>query len=93
MVEYSLDYDLVFQAMADDTRRDILRRILLGEQRLTDLARQYSMSLAAVAKHLDILTTARLVSKEKRGRERILTADTESIRKTMELLETFRYMD
>src|SRR5438270_9864769 len=89
MVDNALNYDLVFQALSDHTRRDILRRVLEGEQRLTDLANKYSMSVAGVAKHLDVLTRANLLSKRKQGREQIITANTASIMQTIELLKTY----
>ncbi|HWZ66127.1 MAG TPA: metalloregulator ArsR/SmtB family transcription factor [Patescibacteria group bacterium] len=89
MVEHSLNFDLVFQALSDSTRRDILTHVLTGEQRITDLARRYSMSFAGVAKHLEVLAKAKLVTKRRKGREQMVSAGTESIKATMELLEGY----
>ena len=89
MVEQSLQYDLIFRALADGTRRDMLWRVLEGEQRLTDLAAKYSMSLAAVAKHLEVLRKAGLVHKAKHGREQVVTADAQSIQRTIRLLQEY----
>jgi DNA-binding transcriptional ArsR family regulator len=89
MVEYTLNFDLVFQALSDSTRRDILTQVLSGEQRITDLAKRYSMSFAGVAKHLEVLVKAKLVTKQKEGREQVVSANAESIKATMKLLEGY----
>lgn len=67
MVKYSLS-DL-FGSLSDDTRRDILQRLLRGEQTISQLAEAYRMSLPGVSKHLKVLELAGLVVKEKRGRQ------------------------
>lgn len=94
MVEYqnhslALNYDDVFQALSDSTRRDILSRVLAGEQRITDLAKEYSMSFAGVAKHLDVLVRAQLVNKVKKGREQVVSANPDAVRQTTELLQQY----
>lgn len=60
--------DTVFQALADPTRRAILAMLLEDDMAVTDVAEPYDMSLAAISKHLTILTRAGLISQEKRGR-------------------------
>lgn len=89
MVEYTLDFDLVFQALSDSTRRDILQRVLANEQRITDLAKQYSMSFAGVAKHLDVLVRAKLITKHKKGREQVITANADTVNQTVKLLQQY----
>jgi DNA-binding transcriptional ArsR family regulator len=64
------DLDLIFAALADPTRRTILRMLLDGEQRVSVLAEPLPMSLAAVSKHLQILARAGLVSQLRDGRIR-----------------------
>lgn len=64
------DLDLVFAALADPTRRALLRVLLDGEQSVSDLAEPLPMSLAAVSKHLQILGRAGLVSQVREGRVR-----------------------
>ena len=64
------DLDLVFAALADPTRRAILRALLDGEQIVGDLAAPLPMSLAAASKHLAALTRAGLVSQRRNGREK-----------------------
>ena len=60
--------DIVFAALADPTRRAILTMLLEDDMAVTDVAEPFEMSLAAISKHLAILTRARLISQEKRGR-------------------------
>lgn len=62
------DLDLVFSALADPTRRAILAMLLEDDMAVTDVAHPFTMSLAAISKHLGILTAAGLISQEKRGR-------------------------
>jgi DNA-binding transcriptional ArsR family regulator len=66
----AVDLDLVFAALSDPTRRAILRSLLGGEQKVTELAEPLPMSLAAVSKHLQILGRAGLVSQLREGRVR-----------------------
>lgn len=62
------DLDTVFSALADPTRRRILAMLLEDDMAVTDVAEPFEMSLAAISKHLVILTRAGLISQEKRGR-------------------------
>ena len=60
--------DTVFSALADPTRRTILSMLLEDDMAVTDVAEPFDMSLAAISKHLTILTRAGLIAQEKRGR-------------------------
>ncbi|MEL7098062.1 MAG: metalloregulator ArsR/SmtB family transcription factor [Pseudomonadota bacterium] len=60
--------DTVFAALADPTRRAILAMLLEDDMAVTDVAEPFEMSLAAISKHLGVLTAAGLISQEKRGR-------------------------
>ncbi len=60
--------DLVFAALSDPTRRDILILLLEDDMAVTDVADPFEMSLAAISKHLKILTRAGLIMQERRGR-------------------------
>ncbi len=60
--------DSLFGALADPTRRAILTLLLEDDMAVTDVAEPFAMSLAAISKHLAILTRAGLISQEKRGR-------------------------
>lgn len=64
----SAPIDQVFAALADPTRRAILAMLLEDDMAVTDVADPFEMSLAAISKHLMVLTAAGLISQEKRGR-------------------------
>ena len=63
--------DLVFQALADPTRRDMVERLGRGPQSVSELAAPLDMSLPAVLQHLQVLEASGLVSSEKTGRVRM----------------------
>jgi DNA-binding transcriptional ArsR family regulator len=69
------DFDRTFGALADATRRDIVRRAVDGEEGVAELAVHYPMSFAAVQKHVAVLERAGLVVKERRGREQLVRTD------------------
>ncbi len=60
--------DATFHALADPTRRAILSMLLEDDMAVTDVAAPFEMSLAAISKHLGILTRAGLIAQERRGR-------------------------
>ncbi len=68
------DVDRLFHALADATRRDIVRRVVTAEHSISDLARLYPMSMTAVQKHVNVLEEAGLVVKERHGREQRILA-------------------
>lgn len=78
--------DALFHALADRTRRDILRRTLAGEHSVSTLARKYEMSFAAVQKHVAVLETAGLLTKRRSGREQLATGDVAAVRSVASLL-------
>jgi DNA-binding transcriptional ArsR family regulator len=83
------DVDRIFHALADATRRDILRRTLVGDTSVSRLADAYAMSFAAVQKHVAVLEGAGLVTKESRGRERLVRADPATIARAQKLLDAY----
>jgi DNA-binding transcriptional ArsR family regulator len=80
------EVDQVFRALADATRRDIVRRVLAGEASVSQLAAAYDMSFAAVQKHVAVLEGAELVTKHPRGRERIVRGNPERLARARDLL-------
>lgn len=83
------DIDRVFHALADATRRDIVRRTLVAEQSVSALAAGYAMSFAAVSKHVGVLVAAGLVRKRADGRERLVQADPSAIARVQQLLRSY----
>ncbi|MBY4894828.1 metalloregulator ArsR/SmtB family transcription factor [Rhodobacteraceae bacterium N5(2021)] len=67
-LSYKPSLDTTFAALADPTRRAILSMLLEDDMAVTDVAEPFEMSLAAISKHLGVLTAAGLITQEKRGR-------------------------
>jgi DNA-binding transcriptional ArsR family regulator len=83
------EVDRVFHALADATRRDILRRTLSGAATVSGLAEGYAMSFAAVQKHIAVLEGAGLVTKEPKGRTRIVRGDPQQLARARALLDRY----
>lgn len=81
--------DRVLGALADGTRRDILRRAMAGQEGVAELAAHYPMSFAAVQKHVAILEGAGLVSKERTGRRKVVRTEMEGLRVAQRLLDQY----
>jgi DNA-binding transcriptional ArsR family regulator len=79
--------DRVFHALADATRRDILRLTLAGRHNVSELARRYPISFAAVQKHVAVLEGAGLVVKQRNGREQLVSGNVDTMRKASRLLQ------
>jgi DNA-binding transcriptional ArsR family regulator len=83
------DFDRMFGALADHTRRDIVRRAIQGEEGVVELASHYPMSFAAVQKHVAILERAGLVSKQRIGRRKVVRTNLEGLRTARRLLDQY----
>ncbi|MCH8561124.1 metalloregulator ArsR/SmtB family transcription factor [Nesterenkonia sp. LB17] len=81
--------DRIFRALADATRRDIVRRTLGEEATVSALAALYEMSFAAVQKHVSVLESADLVTKRRQGRERLVRGNPDTIRGAQALLDEY----
>lgn len=89
----STDLDIVFSALADPTRRTILRLLLEDDMAVTDVADPFEMSLAAISKHLTILTKAGLISQEKRGRVKWCKLEPDALRAASVWMQGFGQFD
>jgi DNA-binding transcriptional ArsR family regulator len=83
------DYDRLFGALADATRRDIVRRAIGAEEGVAELAKHYPMSFAAVQKHIAILERAGMVTKERIGRRKVVRTNLEGLRVARSLLDRY----
>ena len=83
------DYDRMFGALADATRRDIVRRAIEGTEGVAELADHYPMSFAAVQKHIAILERARLITKERIGRRKVVRTNLEGLLVARSLLDRY----
>ncbi len=85
--------DNTFAALADPTRRAILAMLLEDDMAVTDVAEPFEMSLAAISKHLGVLTAAGLVSQEKRGRVKWCKLEPDALRGASVWMQGFGQMD
>jgi DNA-binding transcriptional ArsR family regulator len=85
----SPDFDPVFAALADHTRRDIVRRALGAEEGVLELASHYPMSFAAVQKHVAVLERAGLITKQRMGRRRVVRTNLEALLVARRLLDQY----
>jgi len=90
MVEYTLDLDLVFGSLADSTRRDLLQRLTRGEQSVGELAQEYKLTFAAVSKHLKVLEKAKLIIKQRRGKQQMVRISPQALAGADEYLRQYQ---
>src|SRR6202158_6619041 len=84
--------DLIFRALADRTRRDVIRRAMSGTLSVSGLARLYPMSTTAVQKHVAVLKDAGLVHLTRHGREQLVKTEIDTIAKAKSLLAEFELL-
>jgi DNA-binding transcriptional ArsR family regulator len=85
--------DLAFSALADPTRRAILTMLLEDDMAVTDVAEPFEMSLAAISKHLALLTKAGLISQEKRGRVKWCKLEPDALKQASVWMQGFGQFD
>ncbi len=83
------NYDGMFGALADATRRDIVRRAIDAQEGVAEIASHYPMSFAAVQKHVAILERAGLVTKQRIGRRKVVCTNVEGLRVARRLLDRY----
>src|SRR5215213_1558866 len=88
-MQSTFDPDVVFAALADATRRDIVLRALSGREGVAELAAHYPMSFAAVQKHVAVLERAGLVTKERNGRRKVVRTNIGQLRQARGLLDLY----
>jgi DNA-binding transcriptional ArsR family regulator len=84
--------DLIFRALADRTRRDVIRRAMSGTLSVSGLARLYPMSTTAVQKHVAVLEEAGLVHLTRHGRQRLVQTEIDTVAKAQALLAEFEQL-
>jgi DNA-binding transcriptional ArsR family regulator len=92
MVEYTVQLDSIFHSLADPVRRDILRRVAQADMSISELAERYTISFAAVSKHLKVMEKAKLISKKKEGKKQIVTLSPTALKSADEYLEQYRLL-
>lgn len=92
MVEYDAYLDGLFGSLADPIRRDILRRLTDAQYTVGQLARDYDVSFAAVAKHLTVLEKAKLIIKQRRGNEQVVSIAPQAIQDAAYYLQQYEVL-
>jgi DNA-binding transcriptional ArsR family regulator len=82
--------DKTFAALADPTRRAILRRLSSGDATLTELAERFPVSIQAVAKHLKVLEGAGLITRGRMAQLRPVRLQGAPLREAAEWIEEYR---
>ena len=90
MVERVERLDFVFSSLGDPTRRDILQRVSKKSLNIGEIARYYPVSFAAVAKHIQVLARARLVTKTRQGKLQVVSINAAPLNSAMRYLEQYR---
>jgi len=81
---------LIFSALADPTRREILLRLTSGEKTVSELAEPFDVSLPAVTKHLKVLEKAGLIERGRKAQWRPCRLQPEPLKTAAEWLEPYR---
>ncbi len=93
MTRMDTQLDIVFAALGDATRRRILSMLLEDDMAVTDVAEPFDISLAAISKHLAVLTSAGLISQEKHGRVKWCKLEPDALRDASVWMKSFGQMD
>ncbi len=90
MVKYEDPVDLIFYGLSHPVRREILKLIRAHDYLVTELARHFNMSLAAISKHIKVLERARLVNRRKDGRLHHISLNQDAMLSAEEWLKQYR---
>ncbi len=90
MVEQKNTLNAVFRSLSDPTRRDILKKISKKSLSVGEIATHYNLTFAAVAKHLEVLHRAKLISKSRRGKQQIASISPNALATANAYLENYR---
>ena len=88
-MQATIDFDEVFGALADATRRDIVRRAIDGDEGISELAAHYPMTFAAVQKHVAVLERAGLVTKRRVGKRKVVSTNAAALNRARRLLDHY----
>lgn len=90
MTKYEIDLSRLFHALSDPTRRAILAHLGAGPQPMVKLAEPSGFALPTIQRHVAVLEEAGLISTEKKGRQRICRARTDSLDVASDWIENTR---
>lgn len=85
-------YDSMFDALGDKTRRDILWRVSQCELSVSTIAARYHLTYAAISKHIKVLESAELVIKRRKGKEQLISADVKTVKVATDYLQQYEQL-
>lgn len=91
-MQIAVSHDHIFGALADATRRDIVRRAIDGDEGVAELAGHYPMSFAAVQKHVAVLERAGLITKHRMGRRKVVRTNPVALATARRLLDQYEQL-
>lgn len=92
MVEQTNQLNFVFGSLSDPTRRDILKKVSKKSMSVSEIAAHYQLTFAAIAKHLDVLHRAKLITKSRRGKEQIVSIYPDTLAAASKYIETYQQL-
>jgi DNA-binding transcriptional ArsR family regulator len=92
MVEYAINLDTIFSSLSDQTRRDILLRVMGSDLTISEIAQPYDLTFAAVSKHLKVLEKAKLIIKQRRGKEQVVHISPQTLKSVDDYLKFYRQL-
>lgn len=92
MVEYGSNLNSIFSSLSDSTRRNILEQVAKTPLSISEIAENYKMSFAAVAKHVNVLQKAKLVTKQRKGKQQIIEAVPSAMQAAATYFEMYQAM-
>jgi DNA-binding transcriptional ArsR family regulator len=90
MVEQTLSLNSIFSSLSDPTRRDMLRRLIKRSFSIGELAKSYDLTFAAISKHLKVLERAHLITKQRRGKEQVVSVVPHALKEADDYIEMYR---
>jgi DNA-binding transcriptional ArsR family regulator len=90
MVEQVYNLDSLFGSLSDPTRRDILSRVSKSNMSVSEIAKNYKLSFAGIAKHLDVLERAGLIRKNRHGKEQIVSLEPSALAAVDTYLDSYK---
>jgi len=92
MVEYTLQLNNIFGALADPTRRAILKQVGTQEMSIGEIAKKYKLTFAAVSKHLKVLEKAKLIFKRRQGKQQFVQVSPTTLKSAADYLKEYEKM-
>jgi DNA-binding transcriptional ArsR family regulator len=92
MVEYTYNLDFVFGSLADQTRRKIVSLISRHSMTVGQIAQHFELTYGAISKHILVLERAKVITKQRKGKEQFVSLSPVAIEQAEACLEAYRHI-